>query len=201
MGDILEVFYSLPFGLGLLLGVVGQRSYCYWRAWWLNKYRPNPDGTPHHAGGLSMSVLGGFVALAVVGYVLLQVSQTEDRYRQLADSVAACQIEFNDALLDRAKITGRNDELSRDQRNLLAELDELQGVWINRIITPPPEIAALDPTSPRRQAWNYDVTHVYADRSAKLRAKVADITEEQDRLAKERGDHPLPEPTCGHHLP
>lgn len=197
MIHILELVYSLPFFLGLIIGICGQRCYVHARVYWLNKTRPRGDGNPHKASGISRVWAAGLVTAAVLGYVLLQSEQTHQETVGLAKDTQRCQAEFNTALRTRFLIGEQNDKLSREQRALFAEIDEVTGVWINRLINPPPQIAALAINDPRRQAWDLDVTRVYFERTTKIREQVAAVAAQQDGLVQERRDHPLPEPTCG----
>lgn len=194
---MLEIVYSTSFIIGAIVGMAGMKAYQWAVCRHLDKTHPLPDGRKRHAPEISRVWVGGLVALGVVGYVLLQVNQTEDHYRSLGDEMRRCQTEFTTALTKRSEITTRNDELSRQQRDLFAELDELHGVWLTRLITPPPDIAALPPTDQRRQDYGITVTRIYNERATKLRDEVRAIIGEQKRLADERARNPLPEPECG----
>lgn len=197
MGVVLEVVYSLPFAAGMVVGILGQRLYCWLKARHEDRVHPLPNGQHRHIPSINRVYLAGLLVAAIVGYILVQVGQTEAHYKDLASSVSACQREFNEALTKRAAITAKNDELSIRQRALLAELDELQGVWLGRLINPPDDIADLDPSHPRRQQYGIDVSRVYFERANGLRAEVRAITAEQEGLAEQRSRNPLPEPRCG----
>lgn len=195
--QVLSVVYSLPFVAGAIVGMVGMKLYQRAVCRHLDKLHPLPDGRKRHAPAISRVWIGGLVALLTLGYVLLQVNETEMHYRSLGDEMRRCQVEFNTALIDRASITTENDELSRQQRSLFLELDELQGVWLTRLITPPPDIAALSPTDQRRQDYGITVTRVYNERAAKLRAEAQAIGKRQIELEQERRERTYPTPTCG----
>jgi hypothetical protein len=194
---VLETIYSLPFLIGLLVGMGGQRAYCLIKARRADKRHPLPGGGHRRVGGISMTWVGGLVAVGVLGYVLLQVDQTETHYRQLGDEMRRCQIEFNTALRARAAITTENDQLSREQRDLLAESDEAESTWISRLINLPEDIASLTPDDPRRQDYGQTITRVYFERATKINLRITAISDRQRQLDQERLDHPLPEPTCG----
>lgn len=193
----LSVIYSLPFVVGALIGILGQRLYCLSRARWLDRQHPLSDGRQHDPGGLNRVWLAGLVTAIVFGYVLLQTEQTHLDTVALSDKTRACQIEFNKALKDRAAITSKNDELSVRQRELLSQLNDASGTWINRLLNPPEDIARLDMNNPRRVAWNVDVTRTYYEWATKLRAETVAIRKEQTQVLAQRNANPYPEPTCG----
>ena len=197
MTPVLELIYSFPFVTGLLVGIAAQRIYAHAMCRYDNVHHPLPGGRRHHVAGIKRLWVAGMLLVATLGYVLLHTGQTEAKYRGLAHDVAACQAEFNTALKARSAITAENDRLSVKQRDLLTELDNASGVWIDRLLNPPDHIAELDTGDPRRQAWNEDVTRVYYQRASGLRTEIADVRKEQTRLQDDRNRHPLPEPTCG----
>lgn len=198
MTHLLATVYSPAFIIGLLAGIVGQRIYCWQRAKWMDRHHPNADGSAHPIGGLDRMWIGGLVALAILGYVLLQAQETHNDTVALSERTLQCQADLIRFIERSRDISAQNDELSVRQRKLFADLDELQGVWLTRVVSPDnPEIAALDVEDPRREAWAFDVTIVYNERAAKVRAEVRAITEEQDRLADERQANELPDPRCG----
>lgn len=196
MNDLLGMIYSIPFAVGLIIGLVAQRLVVWWRCCWLNKNRPRDNGRPHTVPSLSRVWCAGAVAVGVLGYILLQVGQTEGRYEHLAASVAACNRELIAAQKARSDLAAENDRLSREQRALLAESDEASNAWINRIVNPPPDIVGLELNDPRRQQWSLDVTRVYFERAGKINEKIYAIAVEQQKLDLTRAAHPLPEPTC-----
>ncbi|AYD82014.1 membrane protein [Mycobacterium phage Saguaro] len=198
MSNVLSIVWSLPFLIGMVVGIVGQRLYYHLRARHEDKVNPLPDGRKRRVGGISSVWTGGMVAAFVLVYVLAQSQQTHDETVALAERTHQCQADLIASIERSRAISRENDELSMRQRDLLAELEELQAVWLGRIVNPePPEIAALDPNDPRRQSWAIDVTRVYQERSRTLRDEVASITERQAQLAKERAANELPGPRCG----
>lgn len=197
MTDALGIVFSLPFLIGMLVGVVAQRGYCWAVAKYQDHTNPLPRGQRHRPAAINRVWLAGIVTFVVFGYILVQVNQTEEKYRTLARDVAACQREFNEALSKRSAISTENDRLSIEQRELLAEVDTAEAGWINQLINPPSDIAALELDDPRRQAWNIDVTRVYVERTQQLNEQVSRIATRQRELDRERADNPLPTPTCG----
>lgn len=197
MTSVLGVIYSLPFVIGALVGAIGMKLYQRAVCRHLDKTHPLPVGRKRHAPEISRVWLGGLISLGVLGYVLLQVDQTERHYLSLGDEMRRCQAELQQNLIDRAAITTENDALSKQQRDLFVELDELQGVWLTRLITPPPDIAVLPPTDQRRQDYGITVTRGYNERASKLRAEARAIADRQVQLQVERDQRKYPPPTCG----
>lgn len=197
MINVLSIVYSMPFFAGALVGMVVMRFYQRHQCKVADRRHPLPGGARRHAPGISRTWLGYALSVAVLGYVVLQVNQTEQHYRQLADSVASCQREFNAALAARAAISAENDKLSRQQRGLLADSDVAESTWIDRLINLPPEIKNLPQDDPRVQTYGQTVTRIYFQRSGQINAQIQAINERQEQLDKDRADHPLPEPTCG----
>lgn len=197
MIDVLETIYSAPFLVGLLVGVIAERSYSHARARWMDRHHPL-DGCKHHTvSPISPMWVAGLVLAATLGYVLLQTNNTEERYRQLANNMESCQREFNSALAEQAAAMGQDNTLSRQQRKLLAERSQLESEWIESLIDPPPDIAKLPDIDPRRIAWAADVTRIYFGHAAALDKQIDAVSEQQVAMDAERRNHPLPDPTCG----
>lgn len=198
MTSILELVYSLPFVAGAVVGVIVMRTVQFMQARAADRRDPLPDGCKRKVPRIGVTWLGGLLSLAVLGYVLLQVDTTERHYRELGSEVRRCQIEFNSALVARSKITTENDQLSREQRSLLADAADAQNLWISRIINLPPDIADLPDGDPRVTQYGRTVTRVYFERFSKILIRVREIDKRQLELDQERAAHPLPEPSCGH---
>lgn len=96
---------------------------------------------------------------------------------------ADCVREFNQTLRERSAITSENDRLSIRQRELIYD-------WIHNLVFPPPDIAALPGSDPRRENWAINLT-LETDRQ--FRASI----EEQRSNDAIRAANPLPPPTCG----
>lgn len=96
---------------------------------------------------------------------------------------ADCVREFNQTLRVRSAISEENDRLSLSQRELIYE-------WMHALIFPPPGIAELPTTDPRRAKYGLDVT---VETDKQFRASM-NTQRENDR---ENAAHPLPAPTCG----
>lgn len=197
MTDVLEIIYSAPFLVGLLIGVIAERSYSHARARWMDRHHPL-EGCKHRTvAPISPMWVAGLVLAATLGYVLLQTNNTEERYRQLANNMEICQREFNTALAAQAAVMDQDNTLSRQQRKLLAERSQLESEWIEHLIEPPPNIAKLPGIDPRRIAWAADVTRIYFGHAAALDKQIDAVSEQHVAMDTERRTHPLPDPTCG----
>lgn len=196
MSHLLGLLWSWAFLLGLVVGLAGYHCLVLGRCVWRNKHQPLPNGERHRPG-YSRMVLGGLVAALVAAYVLNQAQQTHNETVALAESTAACQREFSAAVIDRARISEENDRLSRKHRALLTQHNDKTVDWINKLVYPPPEIAMLPPTDPRREQRNVELTRNYFEQIQKLVAGMRAVEEEQDRIETYRRDHPLAELTCG----
>lgn len=108
----------------------------------------------------------------IVAYVAVQNQQN-----------ANCVREFNQVLRERASVTSQNDQLSIQQRELIYD-------WIHNLVFPPPHIADLPGSDPRRERWATDLT-IETDKQFR------DSIEEQRRNDAVRAANPLPPPTCG----
>lgn len=197
MGNVLAIVWSLPFLLGVAAGTVGYHCLAKGRCWWLNRYRPRPDGKPWYAPGVSRTVWGGLIAAGAVLYVLSQAQQTHDETVKLSEETRLCQADLIANITENRKIQRTNDALSVQQRDLFAAIDDAGALWIDRLLNPPGDVAKRDPQDPRRQQYNVDVTRVYYDRVGKYRQQVAAITDEQERLTREQAANALPSPHCG----
>lgn len=197
MMHVLSILYSLPFLLGAIVGAVGMRLYQRHQCRKADHRHPLPNGRKHRMPGINHMWAGGLLTLAVLGYVLLQVEQTEQHYRELGDEMRRCQVEFHTALVARSAITTENDRLSREQRDLLVNSEKAEAEWISQIIDLPPEIASLPDNDPRIQQYGQVITRVYRERIDKINTRLAEISEHQRQLAQKRAENPLPEPSCG----
>ncbi|UJQ86542.1 membrane protein [Mycobacterium phage PenguinLover67] len=197
MNNVLETLYSLPFVAGLLAGIIGMKAWQYIQCRIADRRHPLPGGSHRHTPPISRVYVAGLLVIAVTGYVLLQTGQTERHYKSLAQNVANCQREFNEALRERAEISNQNDKLSIEQRDLLAKSLDAGSEWVNQLIILPPDLADLPRTSPRVEQYGIDVTRAYYDRIGRYRERINEISAEQQRLADQRAANPLPEPNCG----
>lgn len=96
---------------------------------------------------------------------------------------ADCVREFNQVLRERAQVTTENDQISIYQRELIYE-------WIHNLIFPPPGIADLPGSDPRREKWAIELTE-------ETDKKFHESIEQQRQNEERRAAHPLPPPTCG----
>jgi hypothetical protein len=190
IGRIIDDLASWQFGLGVIVGYVGRWTLCWARARWLDKHRPRRDGTRHPVPSPNRYYIGLLLALATIGWSLYQIDEQSHRTDQVvaeahafAVQVQECQREFNTALRERSRITMENDQQSVNQRTALAS-------WLRDLLFPPEPYASMDREDPRYKDWAINLTGGYYE-------QIAAAQKEQDRLAEERRDHPLPEPTCG----
>jgi hypothetical protein len=143
------------FGIGVLVGAIGQRVVCWIWHRIEDRRHPLPDGKRRKLAGLSRTWLIGAAVVTVLGY---QLYVTQD--------LARCQQEFGAATARRSQIGAENDRLSLDQRELLADAirlvaqSERDGAeWLTLIIHPTdPAVAELDINDPVRQRWSVNVT-------------------------------------------
>lgn len=111
----------------------------------------------------------------VLGLVLYMGAQTQAN--------ADCVREFNQVLRERSAVTSENDQISIYQRELIYN-------WIHDLIFPPPEVADLPGSDPRREAWAISLTQE-TDR------QFAESIQKQRANDARRAANPLPAPTCG----
>lgn len=197
MSSVLSLLYSLPFVVGLVAGIAGMKVYQHVQCKIADAHHPLPGGRRRHPAPISRVWLGGLLTVAVLGYVLLQVSQTEDHYKSLGSEMRRCQVEFQQALTVRSKISTENDELSRKQRDLLTEYGRATSLWLSQLVNVPEDIAGLPSTDPRVIAWGQAVTQVYSEHAIRINSKLDAISKRQEQLEQDRRDHPLPQATCG----
>lgn len=182
----LSELFSLSGLIAFLLGMVATHFYYYVRCRYLD--RSDPDGKPHRMRYKSTLILWALI-IVTTGYIGVQQFETKSNLYELTIHTSQCQADFNNALTARAAISADNDKWSAIQRKAIAD-------WLHEILLPPPDIQEIrnhDPqfgTNPRYVQWSIDVTTKYYNVIQKAQ-------DEQDQNAKERADHPLPEPTCG----
>lgn len=207
MPDVITNLFSWAFAIGVIVGFALDRAYHYLRVCWLEKNRPLPDGR-HRSRLKAVQVdpraFAAIVMIAVVGWSLIKTQANANESaritadaRVFAAETRECQHQFNEALTARARITSEDGELSNQLSDLRSDIDEATGTWINRLLNPPPDIAALPINDARRQAWNFDVTTVYFQRTDKLRVQVRQVITERKNKQRERERTGLPAPTCG----
>ncbi|APQ42279.1 hypothetical protein PBI_RICH_18 [Mycobacterium phage Rich] len=197
MTSVLSLLYSLPFIIGLAVGITGMKVYQHVQCKIADSHHPLPGGRRRHPAPISRVWLGGFLTLAVLGYVLLLVSNTEERYKTLSEDVRRCQIEFQQALVDRSRITGENDAIFRQRGDLMQEYGRATSLWLSQLVNLPPDIAELPQNDPRVIAWGQAVTQVYSQHTARINAKLDAASKRLEELEQDRHDHPLPQATCG----
>ena len=189
MTHLLSLLWSAPFLIGLAVGIAGYHCFAMARCRWLNKHQPLPGGRERRHR-VSNVWVGGIVASLVLLYVL---SQTEQR----ATHAEECYREFTDSIIAYAKISEENDRLSRQHRALLTEHNNKTVDWINKLVYPPPDIAALPPGDSRRSEWGFGLTRAFFDQIEPLGVQMHRIEEQQNDLEQWRRDHPVDQLKCG----
>lgn len=183
MTSVLSIIYSPVFLAGTIFGAILMRLIQHAQCRWKNAHRPLPNGVRRTVPGIDPKWIGAVMAVGTLGYVLFQGQQTHDQTVALSDATKACQVEFNTALRARSQITIENDKISRQQREVVYD-------WMHQLIFPPPDIAVLPGSDPRREKYALDLTLRTDDL---LRASIA----EQREIDQRRADNPYPEPSCG----
>lgn len=196
MLSLLQAAYYFPFGIGAIIGITAQRVWCHQRARWLNRHHPLPDGSEYVVSPLSRTWVAGLITTAMLGYVLVNVQHTHDQTIDLAKRVEKCQVEATKAVAVRDNIKFQNDKLSKRSRELLTDLDDANGVWTRQLVTPPPNIAALQSNDPARQTWTITVTLDYLNGTAHTHAELRSIYAQEDALFAQEEAHPLPPLGC-----
>jgi hypothetical protein len=113
------------------------------------------------------------LAMAIVLNIALQTQANAD-----------CVREFNDVLRTRVQITTENDEVSREQRELIYQ-------WIHGLIFPAdPATARLELDDPRREQDALELT-IRTDK------RFRELIEQQRGYERQRAENPLPPATCG----
>lgn len=193
---ILLTIYHSWFLPGMFLGIIGYRIFDWIKVRELDKVRPLPSGGHRKASGVNRVWVGGLAAVLALGYVVLKTQETQDQTVALTNRFGQCQTEFQTALTERSKIAQQDSDLSNRISDVRSELDRALGVYLDRVINPPAEIAGLPANDPRRIAWKDDMKVVYADWARTLRSEIGDIVAERKRLADWRRVHPLPDIAC-----
>ncbi|AER48932.1 hypothetical protein CM14_gp18 [Mycobacterium phage Acadian] len=197
MTSVLSLLYSMPFAIGLLAGIAGMKVFQHAQCRIADAHHPLPGGRHRHPAPISRVWLGGFLTVAVLGYVLLQVTQTEEHYKSLSQDVRRCQVEFQQAITARSKITSENDAIFRHRGDLMQEYGRATSLWLSQLVNLPPDIAELPQNDPRVIAWGQAVTQVYSEHAARINEKLDADSKRLDQLEQDRREHPLPQATCG----
>jgi hypothetical protein len=131
---------------------------------------------PWHLAGIAI----GVVAILITSF------QAQVAYTTAVDTSKEsreCQIQFNTALRERAKITTENDALSAEQRTIVFN-------WIHDLLFPPPPFNAMDTQDPQRQQYALA-------RTLQTEQIFQKSINDQNALMAERAKHTYPDPTCG----
>lgn len=192
----LQLIYSLPFAIGLVLGIVGQRFYVHSRVAFLNKYRPKADGGPYHAGHISRMWIAGLATAGSLGYVLLSAELAHSESRSLSHRVEQCQAEMTESITSHLSALSQTVTIQERRSQLFQQFNVVETEWIDRLLTPPARLQGVSVSDQRWQDWVYDVTRIHTDRIAEINRQVGRLNERQRQLDRERLDHPLHAPGC-----
>lgn len=194
MTSALQVVYSLPFLGGAVVGALTMKVYQWQHCRALDRTHPLPGGTPRKVPGISQQFWGGLIALLVVGYVFLQVGETEARYVRLADAVANCQADLIESIKSSRELNDRRDNLSEEQRALGLLIDNATAKLVTAVLAPPEDIRRLPPEG--RSIWFAGQQSIYIETTAPWRIRSEQIEVEVRQIKDAR--RPLPDPRCAH---
>jgi hypothetical protein len=129
------------------------------------------------------ALIGAVILLTGSVFVGVQTQNNATTIRNLTTQTQECYRQFSVALRARSAIGLENDQLSRVQRDAIAN-------WLGALLNPPSEIRDLPQTAPARREWGLKVTQQYF-------AIIDDARKQEIANDQERAQHPLPEPNCG----
>lgn len=214
--SIFTNLWSWSFVAGLVAGFVLNRAWCLAKTCWLDKHRPLPDGrhrSKWRAVALDRRWLVGLLAVTFLGWSVITTSENAEandrnaaEAKAFAERTQRCQSLLIEAIVESRKVTAEidrisvdNDRLSREERQLLADLARYQTEWVGRLVNPPDRIKLLDPVNPVRQQYSLDVTRGFFNRAGEVNRRIEQIHREQDaNLASQPAERPdLPDPECG----
>jgi hypothetical protein len=178
-----------------VLGVIAVYAWNCVKARFLN--RRNGISSQPSFGRRGMMLLA--VAFIIFGSisVAVQTEKTHNEVRAISMETEKCYRQFSEALNARSAISQENEKLSRIQRAALADNQVALKTWLDQLLSPPAEIAALPPNSPPRRDWGISVTNKLNETMAVNNRIITESNNQQLANDKEREEHPLPQPTCG----
>lgn len=184
--------FSWSFLVGVLVGFTLSRLLCLYRVIKLDREHPLPSGrhrSRFEAIAIDPRWFAGAIAVTVAAWSIIQTQHNADEAsritaeaRQFAADTRACQADLIESIVTSRRLNNEYNALSAEQRNALAD-------WLNTLLNPPAEIAALDGTDPVRQHWAVGVTAQYFSTLQRSQREQADNDEQKQR-------NPLPDPEC-----
>lgn len=206
--SIFTNLWSWSFLAGLVAGFLLNRAWMLAKTCWLNKHRPLSGGRQRSkwvAVSFDRRWLIRLLAVAFLGWSVITTSTNASDVTALSERTRDCQAALIVAIRDsrgvtaaNERISADNDRLSKEERQLLADLARYQSEWLGRILDPPPEVKALERGSPIRERYNLDVTRGFFNRAAEVNRRIDAIHAEQDQNERDRPKScpPLPDPEC-----
>lgn len=163
--DILDVVYNWVFFAGVVFGAILMRVIQHGQCYWLDRHYPLPNGRKRRVSEINWTMGGALLAVASVGYVLVQVNQAEENTRHvaaqtraLAEQTQECTSDLIESIdrgraitLEDNDVRRQNDDISKYQRELVYE-------WMHDLIFPPSDIASLPGSHPAREKYALDLT-------------------------------------------
>lgn len=175
MNDVITWFMGFATFSGFAYFMTGFAiSYAWW--WWRCLKR-------HQKVALPWRYMGIAIGVAAILITSLQSAQAYTTAEQTSREQRECNIQFRAILLERAKITSENDDLSEEQRLIVFN-------WFSEILFPPSPWKELSVDDPVRQQYVLNRT---LETQAAFRASV----DRQNAIQVEREKHVYPDPTCG----
>lgn len=175
MNPLNEPDRIIRFLAGMFSVQVWQWIKCKW------KDHTDPEGAPHRMKKLNAYWVAVVIVLAAIAAVSIQNYKTYTFAERLAQDTRACQIEFNQALLD-------NRKLNADDR-------KLDVAWQSATFNRARDLTAL---SRKYGSTSDQYLILKAQVDAEYFGTITKIEEERRALDAERAKVPYPlEPTCG----
>lgn len=159
-------WYNLFNSTRMLFFLAGFGAATFWHWYKLRQRNLTLDLTP----------LGILIGVSIIIFTAIQQVG-------LAAEVKQCQAEFNLILSERARLSDQSDTLASDEI-------EANSHWLLVLTSPPPDIAPLPTSDPKRQAWGIQITKEYLSHITKIRAQ-------REQSLEERKEKLYPAPTCG----
>lgn len=161
--------------VGILLAVFAEPVYC----WVMNKVDGKAREIPKPT---AKQVMYALLAIAFI-WTLYSTNETQRAITQVQARELECYAEFNDVI----KLRG---DANTSDLDLIDSKIDAGSLWLNTLLNPPPEIAALPDQAPERKQYGLGKTGDYLNELKRIRL-------EQIRNDEIRRLNPLPEANCG----
>lgn len=150
MNNALHQLMSWSLVVGFVLGYFTRYAWCLCHARWLDKYRPNRDGSKHRRPVINATWLGGGMALSAVAFSLYQAQHARDVTVEQAKSTRTLAL-----------------GVAWDQYYAGKERCALTD-WLAKVVAPPQNIFDLHTTDPAYQDWARGVNRGYLTKLDKI---------------------------------